>query len=275
MEIALKLFQHALISLIAFSASLAFPYAHAQDRPDESSAKAHLQSLISGPLASQVRIENFRKTDGLARAIDGAKHYTLEYEATLKFDSNMQVNLDGKAVRTAPPATSSSSLDSFYNTVVASLRPIRAGQTVVVTGAAKYVHYESGWRILEMTLKPTRDSASEAGGNVSTQGSGGNATQSSPAKRYPIIPPRTGSTVYVTRVAVENKTYQPIQMYLDEGTTPIVIGGVRTYTSELEVGSTHLIKVVVDGRVFQQELTVPRVMRRLIVTKQGLSVYGR
>ena len=73
-----------------------------------------------------------------------------------------------------------------------------------------------------------------------------------------------------TRFAVENETIRTIQIFLDGKDVPIEIRGVRTYTDELEVGSTHIIKAVVNGRVFQKEFTVPRVMRRLVVSSGGI-----
>jgi hypothetical protein len=60
-----------------------------KDRPSEQSARQALNAAIKGPRAAGVTVESFRKTDGLAQEVQGAKLYTLEFESTLLFGEDM------------------------------------------------------------------------------------------------------------------------------------------------------------------------------------------
>jgi len=82
-------------------------------------------------------------------------------------------------------------------------------------------------------------------------------------------PVRSGSHVF-TKFGVANDTLRTIQVSLDGSDTPIVIQGARRYQDKLEIGSKHLVKVIVGGKTFQLEFTVSRVMRDLHVTERGI-----
>jgi hypothetical protein len=86
------------------------------------------------------------------------------------------------------------------------------------------------------------------------------------ATGYPI----SSGTGVTTKFGIRNQTFRPIQVFLDGSDTPIEVR--VNYQSQLEVGSTHFIRVVVGNQTFQARFTVPRVMRDIKVTARGLEI---
>jgi len=74
----------------------------------------------------------------------------------------------------------------------------------------------------------------------------------------------------MTKFGIRNRTFGPIQVFLDGSNTPIVVR--VNYQDQLEVGSTHTIRVVVGNQTFQAQFTVPRVMRDIRVTTSGIEI---
>jgi hypothetical protein len=83
---------------------------------------------------------------------------------------------------------------------------------------------------------------------------------------YPI----SSGTGVTTKFGIRNYTFRPIQVFMDGSETPIEVRA--NYQSELEVGSSHFIRVVIGNQSFQARFTVPRVMRDIRVTTRGLEI---
>lgn len=83
---------------------------------------------------------------------------------------------------------------------------------------------------------------------------------------YPIS---SGSNLW-TKFGIRNQTFRPIQVYLDGSDKPFEVR--LNYQSRMEVGSTHIIKVVVGDRAFERKFIVPQVMRDIRVTAKGIEI---
>ncbi len=87
----------------------------------------------------------------------------------------------------------------------------------------------------------------------------------------------TGGTGVTTKFGIDNRSGHTIQVFLDGNETPLAtLRHFSNYTGQLEVGSTHTIRVelaakfLAPAQVFRTEFTVPRVMRDITVTGRGL-----
>lgn len=87
----------------------------------------------------------------------------------------------------------------------------------------------------------------------------------------PSARPRSSGPQVVTKFGIRNETFRRIQVFLDGSDEPIEVRG-NYYQSHLEVGTTHLIRVVVGNRTFRARFTVPRVMRDIRVTTSGIVI---
>jgi hypothetical protein len=92
------------------------------------------------------------------------------------------------------------------------------------------------------------------------------AAEASKTAHYPMSS-GVGTT---TQVTVFNETLRPVQIFLDDSDTPISLRGISGHKASLEIGSTHILKAVVGSQVFQARFTVPRVMRRVTVSSNGI-----
>lgn len=85
----------------------------------------------------------------------------------------------------------------------------------------------------------------------------------------PPTPSRVNPRV-VTRFAVKNETWRLVVVYLDDSEVPITVRPGLAHIDQLEVGSSHILRAVVNGRSFRTRFTVPQVMRSLRVTESGI-----
>jgi hypothetical protein len=118
---------------------------------------------------------------------------------------------------------------------------------------------------------PASSGAGGAAGSreAASQTGTGSAKQPTNGVSKPTYPISSGSRV-MTRFGIRNQTFRQIQVFLDGSDTPIVVR--VNYQGQLEVGSTHIIKVVVGNQTFQARFTVPRVMRDIRVTTGGIEI---
>src|SRR5450759_1931603 len=93
------------------------------DRPATETAKAALQGNITGPLAGQLRLADFQKTDGQAKEVMGVKVYELEFRATIEFLDDVMYQSSENAIQTSAPGPTLNrggfSWDAWFNTAVA------------------------------------------------------------------------------------------------------------------------------------------------------------
>ncbi len=104
-------------------------------------------------------------------------------------------------------------------------------------------------------------------------GSSGAAGAASVEQRVP----QTSIPKVFTDFTIQNENEMfPARIYLDDEKTPIVIKVKSSYTVQLEVGSTHVVRVVQGfplGSTRRINFTVARGMRALRVTPQALTFY--
>lgn len=268
-------FAALLLALATSSTSFAGPRASqstasGDDRPTPDTARLVLQASITGPLAGRLQLGEFRKTDGLSREVQGMKMYALEFAATATFLDDMLYELSESSIKTSPPARTLNdgrefSWDAWANTAVAGRRPARNGDKLALVGKVDYVKYESGWRVAAITFRGTLDTGGRA--PVSVQAaesapvdSGETATipssreaarEPSWARGYPIASGR-GTT---TDIVVDSESLGPIQLSIDGASESVTVRGWRSHHYQFEVGSVHMVRAVVNGKVFQVRYT--------------------
>ena len=267
----------ASLLLVLATASTSFPGPRCpqstgsdNDRPTADTARLALQANITGPLAGRLQVGEFRKTDGLSREVQGMKMYALEFAATATFLDDMLYELSESGIKTSPPARTLNdggafSWDAWSNTAVAGRRPARSGDKLTLVGKVEYVQYESGWRVAAITFRGTLDTGGRApdSGRVAESaivGSGGTATaptsgeptlEPSWAPGFPIASGR-GTT---TDIVVDSEAFAPIQLLIDGASESVTVRAWRSHHYQLEVGSTHMIRAVVKGKVYQVRYT--------------------
>jgi len=95
-------------------------------KPSESDGREFLESYVRKQLDGyqdtiDVKVVNFKKTDGLSEIEDGAKHYTMEYQADVIFPRG------------------NSHWGSGY----------KAGEGYRERGRLQFVKFEEGWRLVD------------------------------------------------------------------------------------------------------------------------------
>lgn len=115
---------------------MALAVAACSPKPSESEAHQVLESRLKesytrtsmGSGEVDVRVVKFSKTDGLAKVKDGAKYYTMEYQAEIVF----------------PKGYKSGFSTSDY----------KAGEGYTTNGRLEFVRTENGWRLVGITSPP-------------------------------------------------------------------------------------------------------------------------
>jgi hypothetical protein len=88
------------------------------------------------------------------------------------------------------------------------------------------------------------------------------ASTSAPTAPTAVTPayPVSSGTNQQTAVEFSNQDFWPLRIFLDGSATPIELSSTKIYSTTMEVGSIHLVKVVLNNRkTFETKITVKRV----------------
>lgn len=108
----LRLFLLSIIALVGLACS---------QQPSESNARQLLESYLKRQVApSEVQVVSLHKTDGLAETENGAKYYTMDYQADVVFPKGHS-----------------------------EMTTYKAGEGYKEDGRLRFVRTENGWRLLE------------------------------------------------------------------------------------------------------------------------------
>ena len=119
-------------------------------RPSDDNGKQAIQERINKESQGRIRLNEFRKTNGVAGELAGMKVYKMEFEARIEFTSVCKWLTGGPLITsigfaTTPAIVGGNSLGQFLEDTVNAGQIVAQGQEVIISGEIHFVKKENGW----------------------------------------------------------------------------------------------------------------------------------